>query len=212
MNRGPVVREGYIYIAAALFLAVVMYFGFGVAVAVPFVVLACYFTYFFRNPDRTIPTDEHLVVSPADGTVQDVVELEDDDFVKGPCTKIIIFLSVFNIHVNRSPIAGEIKCQKYVCGRFRPAYKDEVGFENERHMLGIENEKGFRVTVTQIAGILARRIVSWVTLDDNMSKGQVYGLIKFGSCTELVVPRNVEVLVKKGDKVRGGESVLGRIK
>ena len=212
MNRGPVVREGYIYIAAALFLAVVMYFGFGVAVAVPFVVLACYFTYFFRNPDRTIPTDEHLVVSPADGTVQDEVELEDDDFVKGPCTKIIIFLSVFNVHVNRSPIAGEIKCQKYVCGRFRPAYKDEVGFENERHMLGIENEKGFRVTVTQIAGILARRIVSWVTLDDNMSKGQVYGLIKFGSCTELVVPRNVEVLVKKGDKVRGGESVLGRIK
>lgn len=212
MNRGPVVREGYIYIAAALFLAVVMYFGFGVAVAVPFVVLACYFTYFFRNPDRTIPTDEHLVVSPADGTVQDVVELENDDFVKGPCTKIIIFLSVFNVHVNRSPIAGEIKCQKYVCGRFRPAYKDEVGFENERHMLGIENEKGFRVTVTQIAGILARRIVSWVTLDDNMSKGQVYGLIKFGSCTELVVPRNVEVLVKKGDKVRGGESVLGRIK
>ena len=212
MNRGPVVREGYIYIAAALFLAVVMYFGFGVAVAVPFVVLACYFTYFFRNPDRTIPTDEHLVVSPADGTVQDVVELEDDDFVKGPCTKIIIFLSVFNVHVNRSPIAGEIKCQKYGCGRFRPAYKDEVGFENERHMLGIENEKGFRVTVTQIAGILARRIVSWVTLDDNMSKGQVYGLIKFGSCTELVVPRNVEVLVKKGDKVRGGESVLGRIK
>lgn len=212
MNRGPVVREGYVYIAAALFLAVVMYFGFGVAVAVPFVVLACYFTYFFRNPARTIPTDEHLVVSPADGTVQDVVELEDDDFVKGPCTKIIIFLSVFNVHVNRSPIAGEIKCQKYVCGRFRPAYKDEVGFENERHMLGIENEKGFRVTVTQIAGILARRIVSWVTLDDNMSKGQVYGLIKFGSCTELVVPRNVEVLVKKGDKVRGGESVLGRIK
>lgn len=212
MNRGPVVREGYVYIAAALFLAVVMYFGFGVAVAVPFVVLACYFTYFFRNPDRTIPTDEHLVVSPADGTVQDVVELEDDDFVKGPCTKIIIFLSVFNVHVNRSPIAGEIKCQKYVCGRFRPAYKDEVGFENERHMLGIENEKGFRVTVTQIAGILARRIVSWVTLDDNMSKGQVYGLIKFGSCTELVVPRNVEVMVKKGDKVRGGESVLGRIK
>lgn len=212
MNRGPVVREGYVYIAAALFLAVVMYFGFGVAVAVPFVVLACYFTYFFRNPDRTIPTDEHLVVSPADGTVQDVVELEDDDFVKGPCTKIIIFLSVFNVHVNRSPIAGEIKCQKYVCGRFRPAYKDEVGFENERHMLGIENENGFRVTVTQIAGILARRIVSWVTLDDNMSKGQVYGLIKFGSCTELVVPRNVEVLVKKGDKVRGGESVLGRIK
>ena len=212
MNRGPVVREGYIYIAAALFLAVVLYFGFGAYGAVIPLVLACYFTYFFRNPSRDIPRDEKLIVSPADGTVQDVVELAEDEFVKGPCKKIIIFLSVFNVHVNRSPIAGEIKCQKYVCGRFRPAYKDEVGFENERHMLGIENEKGFRVTVTQIAGILARRIVSWVTLDDNMEKGQVYGLIKFGSCTELVVPDSVEVLVKKGDKVRGGESVLGRIK
>ena len=212
MNRGPVVREGCIYIAAALFLAVVLYFGFGVYGAVVPLVLACYFTYFFRNPSRDIPMDEKLIVSPADGTVQDVVELPEDEFVKGPCKKIIIFLSVFNVHVNRSPIAGEIKCQKYVCGRFRPAYKDEVGFENERHMLGIENEKGFRVTVTQIAGILARRIVSWVTLDDNMQKGQVYGLIKFGSCTELVVPESVEVLVKKGDKVRGGESVLGRIK
>ena len=212
MNRGPVVREGYIYIAAALFLAVVLYFGFGAYGAVIPLVLACYFTYFFRNPSRDIPMDEKLIVSPADGTVQDVVELAEDEFVKGPCKKIIIFLSVFNVHVNRSPIAGEIKCQKYVCGRFRPAYKDEVGFENERHMLGIENEQGFRVTVTQIAGILARRIVSWVTLDDNMQKGQVYGLIKFGSCTELVVPDSVEVLVKKGDKVRGGESVLGRIK
>ena len=212
MNRGPVVREGYIYIAAALFLAVVLYFGFGAYGAVIPLVLACYFTYFFRNPSRDIPMDEKLIVSPADGTVQDVGELAEDEFVKGPCKKIIIFLSVFNVHVNRSPIAGEIKCQKYVCGRFRPAYKDEVGFENERHMLGIENEKGFRVTVTQIAGILARRIVSWVTLDDNMEKGQVYGLIKFGSCTELVVPDSVEVLVKKGDKVRGGESVLGRIK
>ena len=212
MNRGPVVREGYIYIAAALFLAVVLYFGFGAYGAVIPLVLACYFTYFFRNPSRDIPMDEKLIVSPADGTVQDVVELAEDEFVKGPCKKIIIFLSVFNVHVNRSPIAGEIKCQKYVCGRFRPAYKDEVGFENERHMLGIENEKGFRVTVTQIAGILARRIVSWVTLDDNMEKGQVYGLIKFGSCTELVVPDSAEVLVKKGDKVRGGESVLGRIK
>ena len=212
MNRGPVVREGYIYIAAALFLAVVLYFGFGAYGAVIPLVLACYFTYFFRNPSRDIPMDEKLIVSPADGTVQDVVELAEDEFVKGPCKKIIIFLSVFNVHVNRSPIAGEIKCQKYVCGRFRPAYKDEVGFENERHMLGIENEKGFRVTVTQIAGILARRIVSWVTLDDNMEKGEVCGLIKFGSCTELVVPDSVEVLVKKGDKVRGGESVLGRIK
>ena len=150
-------------------------------------------------------------MSPADGTVQDVVEVDSDDFVKGACRKVIIFLSVFDVHVNRSPIAGEIKIQKYICGRFRPAYKDSVGFENERHLIGIENER-LRVTVTQVAGILARRIVSWVTLDDKLEKGELYGLIRFGSCTEIVMPSSVEVTVKKGDKVRGGESIIGKIK
>ena len=142
--------------------------------------------------------------------MQEVVSLDDDDFLKQPCKKVVIFLSVFDVHVNRSPIEGEIKIQKYVCGRFKPAYKDSVGFENERHMIGIENPR-LRVTVTQIAGILARRIVSWVTLDDVLEKGELYGLIRFGSCTELVVPAEVEVFVKKGDKVVGGETVIGRL-
>ena len=211
MVKAPVVKEGYIFIFAAAMLAVLL----GAAVS-PFWaivpgVLACYFIYFFRNPERTIPLDDSVLVSPADGTVQEVVPLDGDDFVKEPCNKVVIFLSVFNVHVNRSPIAGEIKCQKYVCGRFKPAYKDTVGFENERHMIGIENDR-LRVTVTQIAGILARRIVSWVTLDDVLEKGERYGLIRFGSCTEIVMPRNVDVLVKKGDKVIGGETIIGRIK
>ena len=211
MVKAPVVKEGYIFIFAAVMLAVLL----GAAVS-PFWaivpgVLACYFIYFFRNPERTIPLDDSVLVSPADGTVQEVVPLDGDDFVKEPCNKVVIFLSVFNVHVNRSPIAGEIKCQKYVCGRFKPAYKDTVGFENERHMIGIENDR-LRVTVTQIAGILARRIVSWVTLDDVLEKGERYGLIRFGSCTEVVMPRNVEVTVKKGDKVIGGETIIGRIK
>lgn len=211
MVKAPVVKEGYIFIFAAVMLAVLL----GAAVS-PFWaivpgVLACYFIYFFRNPERTIPLDDSVLVSPADGTVQEVVPLDGDDFVKEPCNKVVIFLSVFNVHVNRSPIAGEIKCQKYVCGRFKPAYKDTVGFENERHMIGIENDR-LRVTVTQIAGILARRIVSWVTLDDVLEKGERYGLIRFGSCTEIVMLRNVDVLVKKGDKVIGGETIIGRIK
>ena len=195
MGGYPIVRDGYIFLFAALVLGVLMYLAFGVYGVIFPVVLAFYFAYFFRNPHRTI---------------QDVVELDDDEFLHEPCRKVIIFLSVFNVHVNRSPIAGKVTYQKYICGRFMPAYKDEVGFENERHLLGIENDK-MRITVTQIAGILARRIVSWVTLDDTMEKGQVYGLIKFASCTEIVVPRNVEIQVKKGDKVRGGESIIGRV-
>ncbi len=120
-------------------------------------------------------------------------------------------MSVFNVHVNRSPMAGKIKLQKYYCGRFRPAYKDTVGFENEHHLLGIENGK-LRITVKQIAGILARRIVSYVTLDDKLEQGELYGMIKFGSCLEVVVPSNVALNVKKGEKVAGGMTIIGRIK
>ena len=152
-----------------------------------------------------------VILSPADGTVQEIVDLETDDFVREPCTKVVIFMSVFNVHVNRSPIAGKIKVQKYFCGRFRPAYKDEVGFSNEHHLIGLENER-IRITVKQIAGILARRIVSWVTLDDDLKQGELYGMIKFGSCLEVVMPRRVAVQVKKGDKVVGGKTVIGRIR
>ena len=210
MSILPVVREGYVFILSALVLGGILGLAVHPYLAIPLVVLAFYFAYFFRNPKREIPSDPLAIVSPADGTVQEVVSLDDDDFLKQRCKKVVIFLSVFDVHVNRSPIEGEIKIQKYVCGRFKPAYKDSGGFENERHMIGIENPR-LRVTVTQIAGILARRIVSWVTLDDVLEKGELYGLIRFGSCTELVVPENVEVFVKKGDKVVGGETVIGRL-
>ncbi len=206
-----IIREGYYFAGGAILIALFLGAVINPYAAILPAVLACYCLYFFRNPRRKIPADESLIVSPADGTVQDVVYLEGDDFIHSPCYKVIIFLSVFDVHVNRSPISGEIKIQKYVCGRFRPAYKDSVGFENERHLIGIENQK-LRVTVTQIAGILARRIVSWVTLDDKLEKGELYGLIRFGSCTEIVVPASVEVFVKKGQKVRGGETIIGRIK
>ena len=136
--------------------------------------------------------------------------IEDEQFLNEVGIKVTIFLSVFDVHINRSPIAGEIKFQQYTCGRFRPAYKESVGCENERHSIGIENEN-MRVLVTQIAGLLARRIVSWVTLGNVLTKGERYGLIKFASCTEIIVPKTVEILVKKGDRVTGGSTVIGRV-
>ncbi len=211
LNIPAIVREGYVFIFSSLAVAVILGVFVSPYWAIVPGILACYFTYFFRNPKRTILTDENVVLSPADGTVQDIVQVDGDDFIKEPCTKVVIFMSVFNVHVNRSPIDGEIKLQKYYCGRFRPAYKDEVGFENEHHLIGIENDK-IRITVTQIAGILARRIVSWVTLDDNLKQGELYGMIRFGSCLEVVMPQSVEVNVKKGQKVSGGLTVLGKIK
>ncbi len=207
---GIIVSEGYKFIGAAVGLAVILGIFVNPYAAIPPGVLAVYFAYFFRNPKRKIEANEAHVLSPADGTVQDISEVEYDEFLKGAGNKITVFMSVFNVHVNRSPIDGEIKYQKYVCGRFRPAYKDSVGYENEHHLIGIENDR-LRITVTQIAGILARRIVSWVTLSDNLKQGELYGMIRFGSCLEIVMPKDVEVLVKKGEKVTGGKTVLGRI-
>ena len=205
-----IVSEGYKCIGAALVLAGIFgYFAHPYA-ALPFVVLACYFAYFFRSPARTIAENEHHILSPADGTVTEISSVGVDDFVGEPCNKIVIFMSVFNVHVNRSPINGEIKLQKYYCGRFRPAYKDEVGFENEHHLIGIDRGD-LRITVKQIAGILARRIVSWVTLDDRMKQGDIYGMIRFGSCLEIVMPERAQILVREGEKVQGGRTVLGRL-
>ena len=208
-----IVREGYPFIGFCLAPAIILGFSVSPYLAVVPAVLALYFMYFFRNPRREIAKNGQHILSPADGTVQDVVELEhdEDDFVQGPCRKVTIFMSVFNVHVNRSPMDGEIKLQKYFCGRFRPAYKDEVGFVNEHHLIGLENDR-LRITVKQIAGILARRIVSWVTLDDKLKQGDLYGMIRFGSCLEIVMPAEVEVCVKKGEKVTGGQTVIGRLK
>ena len=205
-----IVSEGYKFIGAALILALILGIFAHPYAAIPFVVLACYFAYFFRSPAREIVQDVNHILSPADGTVTEITPVGMDDFVGEPCNKIVIFMSVFNVHVNRSPIHGEIKLQKYYCGRFRPAYKDEVGFENEHHLIGIDRGD-LRITVKQIAGILARRIVSWVTLDDKLRQGDIYGMIRFGSCLEIVMPERAQILVQKGEKVQGGKTVLGRL-
>lgn len=210
MVKTPIVKEGYRYIAVLALITLVVALTVNPYWSIIPGVLLIFITFFFRNPERKIPDGDLLVMSPADGKVMGVCEVYDDEFLNEIGTKVTIFLSVFNVHVNRSPIAGEVKYQQYTCGRFRPAYKETAGCENERHSIGLENEH-MRVLVTQIAGILARRIVSWVTLGSVLAKGERYGLIKFGSCTEVIVPKTVEILVKKGDKVKGGETVIGRL-
>ena len=210
MVKTPIVKEGYIYIAGLAFITVIVFFVIDPYWSIIPGVFMGFITFFFRNPKREIPSDDSLIVSPADGRVMSVCEIYDDLFLNEVGIKVTIFLSVFDVHVNRSPIAGEIKFQQYTCGRFRPAYKESVGFENERHSIGLENGN-MRVLVTQIAGLLARRIVSWVTLGSILRKGERYGLIKFASCTEVIMPKTVEILVKKGDRVKGGESVIGRL-
>ena len=210
MKKPFIIEDGYPFIAVPFFLAVIAAYFVNFYVAVVPLVLSAYFMYFFRNPHRTIQSDETLLVSPADGTVVSVEPAHEDLYLGQDCCKIVIFLSIFDAHVNRTPLSGVIKFQQYTCGRFRPAYKDGVGYENERYALGIDNGRT-RLLITLVAGVLARRVVSWVTLGDVLEHGQLYGMIKFGSCIEIYVQDNVEISVKKGDRVRGGESIIGRI-
>lgn len=210
LNKPYIVEDGYPFIIVPLLLALAAGYFINAYAAVLPVLLALYFMYFFRNPRRRPPTDDHLLVSPADGTVVGIEEVDEDTYLNQRCRKVIIFLSIFDAHVNRAPLPGTIDFQQYTCGRFRPAYKDGVGYENERYSIGIHSTRT-DILVNIIAGVLARRIVSWVTLGDELQHGQLYGMIKFGSCAEIYVRDNVEITVKKGDKVRGGESVIGRI-
>ncbi len=205
-----IVKDGYGIIGACLLVAIILSIAFHPVWAVLPLGLAFFMMFFFRNPTRDVPCDDTLLMSPADGTVMSVTPMYDDEYLEAPAVKVTIFLSVFDVHVNRSPMRGEIKYQRYTCGGFRPAYKQVASFENERHAVGIENEH-LKVLVIQIAGLLARRIVSWVTLGHQLEQGQRYGMIKFGSSTELVMPENVKVLVQKGDKVQGGITVIGRL-
>lgn len=206
-----IVKDGYSFIIGTIILTLIIYYFFGIYAAIVPGVLALFFIYFFRNPSRSMPYDPNILYSPADGTVMAVEDIYDDEYLNEPATKVTVFLSVFNVHVNRSPIDGEIKYQRYTCGQFVPAYKKSASFENERHAIGLDNGR-MRILVTQVAGLLARRIVSWVTLGHQMKQGECYGMIKFGSSTELVVPKNVEITVKKGDTVVGGVTVMGRVK
>jgi phosphatidylserine decarboxylase len=210
MVRTPIVKEGYIYIAVLGLVTIIAALNLGALWAIIPGVLTAFVTFFFRNPKRNVPDDDNLIMSPADGKVMSITEVYDDQFLNDKGIKVTIFLSVFDVHVNRSPVQGEIKYQQYTCGRFKPAYKESAACENERHAIGLENSK-MRVLVTQIAGILARRIVSWVTLGTVLQQGERYGLIKFGSCTELIVPTTVKILVSKGDRVKGGKTVIGRV-
>lgn len=211
MLKTTVVRDGYKFIGTAMFVAILAYYFYGYSMAIIPSVFAGYFTYFFRNPKRKVPQGEDVIISPADGTVKNIKYVPYDGFIGGAGNKIVIFMSVFDVHINRSPIDGRVKYEQYICGRFRPAYKNDVGFENERHMIGIEAEN-LKIVVTQIAGILAKRIVSWVTIGDEVRKGDLFGMIKFGSCVEVTLPENVNICLKEGDKLKGGLSVIGKIK
>ncbi len=194
---------GFLWLSALAFIPLL---------ALPFGALIIFSAYFFRDPERTIPVDPAVIVSPADGTVTAIDEVEGvegDPYLTMRLKRVSIFLSVFDVHVNRTPIAGELIHSEPRGGLYLDARKPESSILNESRLWIIQGGQGL-VGVKQITGAIARRIVPWAHVGDQLAKGERFGMIRFGSRTELYLPMETEVLVKVGDKVQGGSSQVAR--
>ena len=178
--------------------------------ALPIPVVLLLFTLnFFRDPSRRIPSEPGLMVSPADGTIVEIADMNEPEFLKVPCTRIAIFLNVFNVHINRSPCEGVVRAMKYKPGKFLDVRHPDCSTLNESNTIHLGE-----VVVKQIAGLIARRIVCEAKPQDKLARGEKFGMIKFGSRTELYIPKDQvqEIRVKLKDKVKGGETVIARTK
>ncbi len=216
-HNGPFAREGYPFIAcsaaATLLLALPAGKLCSVALAIPAAVallLTIFILYFFRNPERTPPAGEQAVVAPADGVVI-VAERVPETPLGTEALKISIFMSVFNVHVNRAPLSGTVMDTFHHTGKFFDARHGRASFENERSGIVLETAGGVRIAFVQIAGLIARRIVSYPRVGDLLVRGERYGLIRFGSRVDVYLPVDVTPLVKLGDRTVAGETVLGRL-
>lgn len=171
-------------------------------------ILFFFVLFFFRNPKRKIPEHTNLILSPADGRITAIEETYEDNFIMDRTIRVSIFLSLFNVHINRSPLEGEVKYRHYRPGKFIPAFKSHASEINEKNYIGIES-RGFKIMVCQVTGFIARRIKCWVNEGNVLSAGDIIGVIKFGSGNELFLPPGTKILVQKGDRVKAGETVIG---
>lgn len=207
--RSPIHREGYFFAGSLLTLAVV--FSTVSRWLGRFFYLAAAFTlYFFRDPERTIPDGDCLIVSPADGKVIGIDSVEHVPFIDGPAKRVSIFLSIFDVHINRAPIKGKIAYRHYTPGEFLAAFEPKASVNNEQNAVGIEDGDGYRILVKQIAGLIARRILCWKNPGDAVAAGERFGLIRFGSRTEIYMPLDARIEVRLGQRVQGGSSVIAR--
>ena len=167
--------------------------------------------YFFRDPKRNIPGKDNIVLSPADGKILVIKKVSEERFLKGEAYQISIFMSPLDVHVNRVPISGEVKYLKRVGGKYFAAFNNKADTANERVEIGIETKGGFKILFTQVAGIIARRIVNTLKNNQIVNKGEEFGMIKFGSRSDVFVPISCKLLVKEGEQVYAGETILSEI-
>jgi len=173
-----------------------------------FLVITLFMVFFFRDPDREITQGEGIILSPADGRIVEIAPFSENGFLNSGGTKVSIFLSLWDVHINRNPISGVVKYSKYIPGGFNAAYKEKASSENEQNELGLENSQ-VKLILKQIAGTIARRIVCRIKEGDQVKIGERFGMIKFGSRAELFLPEKVKISVRVNQKVKAGETVIG---
>jgi phosphatidylserine decarboxylase len=200
--------EGYPFILVFIFITIAAVF-----IRLPWLtalslILTLFMLYFFRDPERTVPQDKGIFVSPADGRVILIKEIREEEHLKTQVIKISIFMSPFNVHVNRAPCDGVVRTVKHTPGRFFAADKDEASMLNENIAMVLEGGEG-TILVRQVAGFIARRAVCRVKAGDKLKRGERFGMIKFSSRLDVYLPLNAKIKVKLGDRVKAGESVLG---
>jgi len=213
----PIRREGFPFIVASV--AGVVFCGMGSApwLSVCFGVMTLFIVYFFRDPERSLPawanegSSTEWIVSPGDGKIVDILSVSEARLLQKPAIRISIFLNIFDVHVNRSPVAGKVLHVVYNPGRFFSAHVPKASLENEQNAILLETPKGRRVVCVQIAGLIARRIVCWVSGGTTLKEGERLGMIRFGSRVDLYLPEHTDLQVSVGDRVRGGETILGRL-
>jgi phosphatidylserine decarboxylase len=207
-----IAKEGWPFIgtgAAAIGAAFLL--GWPAAGAI-FLALTVFTVWFFRNPPRRVPEGESFVISPADGRIVQIEKVDEQRILKEERIRVSIFLNIFNVHINRIPCAGRVVDIFYNPGKFLAASVPKASLENEQNALVLERPSGERILCVQIAGLIARRIVCWVKKGDRLQAGARFGLIRFGSRVDLYLPVETQLRVKVGDKVKGGETILGVFK
>ena len=208
-RRWPIAKEGLPFFLPMVLITVILgIMGWKVWMSLG-ILLSLFIAYFFRNPRREIPDLQNIVLSPADGRVVYVGECKEDRFLKGRALKVSIFMSLFDVHLNRAPVSAKVLERNYLPGRFLAANVEKSSLLNEQNAVLLETEDRSKILLVQIAGFVARRIVCYAKAGDTLGKGEIFGLIRFGSRVDLYLPPEVKPIVRVGQHVKGGESIIG---
>jgi phosphatidylserine decarboxylase len=208
-RRWPIAKEGLPFLIPFVIFSV-FFAGMGWKVlAMLGIFFSIFIAFFFRNPKRKIPNLQNIILAPADGRITNVGECEEDRFLNTKALKISIFMSLFSVHLNRAPVSGKVIQRSYNPGRFLMANVEKSSLLNEQNAFILEAEDRFKILLIQIAGFVARRIVCYVKAGDTLRKGEIFGLIRFGSRVDLYLPTEVNPIVRIGQHVKGGESIIG---